>query len=118
MISYKLFTETVLTLGHKITTTDFHHEPTGSRAALINRGPRTATLTGVETRPEHRGKGGAHEVMKKVTAHLDLHGMNASLHAIPTDEKGAKKSSLVKFYSKHGFVHHGDGYMTREPRGD
>jgi ribosomal protein S18 acetylase RimI-like enzyme len=93
--------------------TEFVHEPTGSRVKMIGTS-RSAYVTGVHTPPEHRGKGGAHEVMRKLTAHLDAHGTEAMLVAKPQDET-TKKGRLEAFYRKHGFKKDGPD-MRRKPK--
>lgn len=85
-----------------LTTRQFVHEPTGSRAVVYHSG-NTATVSGVETPIEHRGKGGAHEVMKMVTKHLDDNKIDARLHPQPYGDKAPSKRVLVNFYKKHGF---------------
>jgi predicted GNAT family acetyltransferase len=91
-----------------VTTTQFHHEPTGSKATVIQTGTRNATVTGVETPAHMRGKGGAHAVMKQVTDHLDRNRLNGQISVVRTDPKGANHAALKRFYAKHGFIAHDD----------
>lgn len=101
-------------------TKTFVHGPTGSTAKVIGAHDYGARVyvTGVHTPAEHRGKGGAHEVMKQVTDHLDTNGHEASLRAVATDDHVSIRR-LVKFYGKHGFVKNGPmGDMKRYPKPD
>ena len=97
------------------------HEPTKSKVDIKyagkhyrnrddNKGVPQALVTGVETPEEHRGKGGAHAVMSKVTDFLDTHGVRGILNA--------GSDSLQKLYSKHGFEKSTNNRfeMFREPK--
>lgn len=101
-------------VGHKT----FVHAPTGSSAKIIGSEGHGggAYVTGVHTPVEHRGKGGAHEVMRQVTQYLDDRGKTGSLKARGL-ESHVDQKKLKKFYEKHGFksVDH-EGNMTREPK--
>jgi len=93
------------------TTHHFRHEPTGSTGKLIGK-----TVTGIETPPEHRGKGGAHEVMKQITKHLDDRHMEGWLYAVPYGDHMDRKR-LVNFYRKHGFKGRANSdSMVRKPK--
>ncbi len=106
------FEQFTLKLG-KSETVNFHHKPTGSRAKVWRTG-NTGWVMDVNTPAEHRGKGGAHEVMKKVTAYLDREKLKGSLSAVRIDPTGPHPKVLRKLYAKHGF--RGGTYMEREPK--
>jgi ribosomal protein S18 acetylase RimI-like enzyme len=83
-------------------TTHFKHEATGSKGEVWGGPDQKAYVTGIETHPEHRRKGGAHNVMKQITNHLDDRNQTAWLKAHPTDPH-TTVGQLHKFYKKHGF---------------
>lgn len=93
--------------------TEFVHEPTGSRIKAIGT-DKSVYVTGMYTPPEHRGKGGAHAVLKKLTDHLDKNGTAAMLVAKPQDSVTNKKK-LEALYRKHGFKRDGPD-MRRKPK--
>ncbi len=104
----------VLKLG-KSYEKEFVHEPTGSKIKVMGSGSnKKVYVTGMHTPVEHRGKGGAHEVLKKLTAHLDSHEQHATLVAKPQDDATDKKK-LEGLYRKHGFRKDGPD-MTRTPK--
>lgn len=107
-------TENTLRLS-PMTTHIVTHDSTGSSATIIHRGPRTAHVTGVNTPPQHRGRGGADAVLRKVTAHLDQHGLHADLYAQPTNGE-TNVRGLKRLYARHGFRATGEGghHMVRE----
>lgn len=92
---------------------EFVHEPTGSKVKAMG-GDRKVYVTGMHTPPEHRGKGGAHAVMKKLTDHLDSNGLEATLVAKPQDGSTDKRR-LEALYRKHGFRKDGPD-MVRKPK--
>lgn len=64
-----------------------------------------------------RGKGHAHEVMKKITRHLDKRGDRAHLHPLAIDDH-MDPDRLRGFYRKHGFRDDPShkSRMIRDPR--
>ncbi len=93
--------------------TTFTH---GGSVGKIEKQKDRTIVTGIETKNSERGKGHAHEVMKKITSHLDKHKTTAELHAVAHDEDG-DGNKLVKFYEKHGFKKTGKpwNHMIRHP---
>lgn len=79
-------------------------------------------LYSIRTPAKHRGKGSAHEAMKKFTEKLDSEGKKSRLVASPLDKK-TKTGKLVSFYRKHGYEltgetgnAAGDPWMERKPK--
>ena len=60
-------------------------------------------------------KGYASEVMKKITALADTHGVVMRSTVKPFGPKNVKKGDLMKWYSSVGFVKAGKG-IIREPK--
>lgn len=101
-------------LTERATTKYFRHPATKSHGSLIIKG-RTATITGMHTSAEHRGKGGASHVLRQMTDHMDRHGLHGMLHAAPDDDRDQDK--LKSLYARHGFETDGDDHeMIRKPR--
>lgn len=77
----------------------------------------------IVTDPQHRGKGKANEILKKILLAADEVGLLLKLEPVPMNDfikKGDAKLSqpqLTKWYSKHGFEKQPDAnIMTRNPK--
>lgn len=96
--------------------TSFTHAPTQSKVVLKKHVSGHTLLTGLKTPEEHRGKGGAENVMKQATDHLDSHKLTSVLYVIP--DKDEDEDRLRKFYHKHGFEKSSEfkGGLIRKPK--
>jgi len=75
------------------------------------------------TDPEHRNKGKAREMLKKVLASADASGITLKLEPVPMKDFIKKKDpklslpQLTKWYAKYGFKKSPDAnIMTRTPK--
>lgn len=81
-------------------TVDFDDISTGSTVRLVDIG-NYFLLTGLETPPENRGKGGAKKVMQQAIQYAIDNEKNIELSVIPDDDTDTE--TLIKLYSSFGF---------------
>jgi GNAT superfamily N-acetyltransferase len=80
-------------------------------------------IQAIVTDPDHRGKGKAREMLKKVIAAADASGITLKLEPVPMKDFIKKKDQklsqpqLTKWYAKYGFEKSPEAnIMTRKPR--
>ena len=80
-------------------------------------------IQAIVTDPQHRRKGKASEILKRILKAADEAGLLLKLEAVPMKDFIKQKTpklsqpQLIKWYSKHGFEKHPDAsLMTRKPK--
>ena len=80
-------------------------------------------IQAIVTDPQHRSKGKASEILKRILKAADEAGLLLKLEAVPMKDFIKKKQlkltspQLIKWYSKHGFEKHPEvSLMIRKPK--